>query len=204
MQLHRKIENSRILISAQSNSTVNLLAQLLIESGVLCTSDLLRLTSFYYVKADKMPHDLIAYSATIRLNASSPQNDYDDVENTTRQIKNIDNIKQLKDYRLIIGTTAAMSVLVQSPDIEYSFSHVIIDEAGQCTEVDCLIPMLMAGTQGQVVLAGDPKQMPPLVFDIYARDRGLSRSFLCRLLERYSKLKNHDNYIVRSSLTYHK
>lgn len=57
--------------------------------------------------------------------------------------------------------------------------------------------MLMAGTQGQVVLAGDPKQMPPLVFDIYARDRGLSRSFLCRLLERYSKLKNNDNYIVR-------
>lgn len=60
--------------------------------------------------------------------------------------------------------------------------------------------MLMAGTQGQVVLAGDPKQMPPLVFDIYARDRGLSRSFLCRLLERYSNLKNDSNYIVRSSV----
>lgn len=111
MQLHRNIEMSRILISAQSNSTVNLLAQLLIESGDLCPSDLLRLTSYYYVKADKMPHDLIAYSGTIRLNVSSSQNDDDDdVENTTGQIKNIDDIKQLKNYRLVIGTTAAMSV----------------------------------------------------------------------------------------------
>lgn len=109
LQLHRNIENSRILISAQSNSTVNLLAQLLIEAGDLSPSDLLRLTSFYYVNADKMPHNLIAYSATIRLNVSSSQND-DDVENIIRQIKNIDDIKQLKNYRLIIGTTAAMSV----------------------------------------------------------------------------------------------
>lgn len=197
LQLHRNIDNSRILISAQSNSTVNLLAQLLIDSGDLSPSDLLRLTSFYYVKADKMPDELIAYSATIRLNVTSSQND--DGEDPMRQIKNIDDIHQLKDYRLIIGTTAAMSVLVECPDIEYSFSHVIIDEAGQCTEVDALIPMLMAGQQNQVVLAGDPKQMPPLVFDIYARDRGLSKSFLSRLLERYAKLKDEDNHIVRPS-----
>lgn len=112
MQLHRNIENSRILISAQSNSTVNLLAQLLIESGDLGPSDLLRLTSFYYVKADKMPQYLIAYSATIRLNVSSSQNydGDDDVENISRQIKNIDDINKLRNYRLIIGTTAAMSV----------------------------------------------------------------------------------------------
>lgn len=100
------MENSRILISAQSNSTVNLLAQLLIESGNLCPLDLLRLTSFYYVKGDKMPLDLIPYSATIRLN----ENDDDNDENIFGQIKNIDDIQQLKNYRLIIGTTAAMSV----------------------------------------------------------------------------------------------
>lgn len=37
-------------------------------------------------------------------------------------------------------------------------------------------------------MAGDPKQMPPIVIDNFARDRGLVNSFMGRLLERYSKI----------------
>ena len=38
------------------------------------------------------------------------------------------------------------------------FTHLFIDEAGQATEPECLIPMTMLGPMGHLALAGDPHQ----------------------------------------------
>ena len=38
------------------------------------------------------------------------------------------------------------------------FTHLFIDEAGQATEPECLIPMTMMGPKGHIALAGDPHQ----------------------------------------------
>ena len=48
------------------------------------------------------------------------------------------------------------------------FSHVFIDEAGQGMEPECLVPIAgLLGTDednlGQLVLAGDPKQLGPVL-----------------------------------------
>lgn len=146
------------------------------------------------MKGNKMPINLIAYSATICFKFETKEEDSD----PSSEIRKIDDIKHLKQYRLVVGTTASLSALVECSQIDYSFTHVIIDEAGQCTEVDALIPMLLVGKEGQIVMAGDPKQMPPISFDIYARDRGLTKSFLSRLLERYSRIGNDSCYMVCS------
>lgn len=55
---------------------------------------------------------------------------------------------------------------------ENHFSYVFIDEAGQATEPETLIPLgLMSSSdpshkgrlQGQLVIAGDPKQLGPSI-----------------------------------------
>ena len=48
------------------------------------------------------------------------------------------------------------------------FTHIFIDEAGQGMEPECLVPIVgLLGIQGsnagQLVLAGDPKQLGPVL-----------------------------------------
>lgn len=43
---------------------------------------------------------------------------------------------------------------------------------------------------GQTIMAGDPMQMPPILFDKNARDRGLEISMMARLLRRYLSFNN--------------
>lgn len=58
------------------------------------------------------------------------------------------------------------------------FDFVVVDEAGQATEVDTLIPVLCGK---RVILAGDAAQLPPTVVSEAASDLGLGISLLERL-----------------------
>ena len=44
------------------------------------------------------------------------------------------------------------------------FTHIILDEAGQCLEVDTLIPFRIATSKTRIIMAGDPAQQAPPVF----------------------------------------
>lgn len=43
------------------------------------------------------------------------------------------------------------------------FTHVLIDEAAQCNECEAMIPITSMNIKhGQVIMAGDPIQLPPI------------------------------------------
>lgn len=66
---------------------------------------------------------------------------------------------------------------------ENHFSHVIIDEAGQTIEPETVMPItLLSKNLGQVVLAGDPKQLGPMCLSPFSKTLKLDSSMLERLL----------------------
>lgn len=70
----------------------------------------------------------------------------------------------------VVSCTCAAAA---SPTLGRIFRMVIIDEASQATEATTLMP-LVKGAEC-VVLAGDPKQLPPTVISQKALSLGLDR-----------------------------
>ena len=64
------------------------------------------------------------------------------------------------------------------------FDLVVIDEACQCSEPSCWIPLLRAG---RLVLAGDHCQLPPTVISHEAAREGFAKSLQERLVELYGE-----------------
>lgn len=54
------------------------------------------------------------------------------------------------------------------------FTHLVIDEAAQCMETETLIPIGgLLETDGQLILAGDPKQLGPICQSHIVQNLGL-------------------------------
>jgi regulator of nonsense transcripts 1 len=60
------------------------------------------------------------------------------------------------------------------------FKHVLVDEATQATEPECLIPLVLGAKQ--VILVGDHCQLGPVVLSKTAARAGLNRSMFERLM----------------------
>jgi len=69
------------------------------------------------------------------------------------------------------------------------FTHIFIDEAGHAVEPECVIPIadLLNPSLGQLVLAGDPKQLGPVLRSPIAQKHGLGKIDIYYLIQ---KLKN--------------
>lgn len=61
-----------------------------------------------------------------------------------------------------------------------SFSTVLIDEATQATEPECLIPLVLEAKQA--ILVGDHQQLGPVIMNKKASRAGLSQSLFERLV----------------------
>uniref|UniRef100_A0A3Q3WG79 RNA helicase n=1 Tax=Mola mola TaxID=94237 RepID=A0A3Q3WG79_MOLML len=93
-------------------------------------------------------------------------------------------VEELMEYRIMVTTLYTAGRLVSADLPKGHFTHVFVDEAGHAIETECLIPLagLLHAESGQVVLAGDPKQLGPIVRSHFALKYGMGLSLLERLM----------------------
>ncbi|KAJ8912969.1 hypothetical protein NQ315_000025 [Exocentrus adspersus] len=183
LQIIRLIPQSRLLITAPSNSASDLVALRLIESGVLKPGDLVRLVSYNYALSDTIPLKLVPYCAT----ASLAKDGTADNETTTHSgVKLECSQAALGRHRITVSTCSLVGHLYSVGFPKGHFSHIIVDEAGQASEPEVLIPLtFLDKVSGQIILAGDPLQLGPVVLSKIAGECGLNESFLERLINRF-------------------
>uniref|UniRef100_A0A3Q3WG00 RNA helicase n=1 Tax=Mola mola TaxID=94237 RepID=A0A3Q3WG00_MOLML len=92
--------------------------------------------------------------------------------------------EKLMEYRIMVTTLLTAGRLVSGNLPEGHFTHVFVDEAGHAVETECLVPLagLLHAESGQVVLAGDPKQLGPILRSPFALKYGMGLSLLERLM----------------------
>lgn len=88
-------------------------------------------------------------------------------------------------FRVVVATCVSSSVVPGIGMPRGHFSHIPVDEAGQATEPESSISFkAMADAKTNVILSGDPNQLGPIIRSGIARQLGLEKSYLERLMDR--------------------
>ena len=89
-------------------------------------------------------------------------------------------------HKVIVTTSSQAGVIFKHKLPSNHFSHVFVDECAQIIEPETLIPISLCDmTNGVVVLAGDHKQLGPVVQSTKAEKYGLDCSLMERLMENF-------------------
>ncbi|KAI9352277.1 P-loop containing nucleoside triphosphate hydrolase protein [Zopfochytrium polystomum] len=87
-------------------------------------------------------------------------------------------------YRVVVTTAVSASFLYAMGVPRGFYTSFFIDEAGQATEPEFWAAIAgLIGSDGQIVLAGDPKQLGPILRSAHAKKFGLGKSYMERLTE---------------------
>ncbi|XP_023132929.2 RNA helicase Mov10l1 [Amphiprion ocellaris] len=158
LQVYHFLPSSRILVCTPSNSAADLICIRLHDSGYLHAASLARV------------------NASCRQNESIP-------EVLRPYSREGEDIRHAAFHRIVVSTCSSAGMF-HSLGIQVGhFTHVFLDEAGQATEPESLIPIsLVSERDGQIVLAGDPRQLGPIVKSKLADAFGLGVSLLERLM----------------------
>ncbi|KAJ6600012.1 RNA helicase [Mycena vulgaris] len=163
-QLLLRDPEARILACAPSNSAADLIARNLVSLGI---TQLFRLNSLSRKYAD-LSKNLIKFSAV---------ND--------NLIFVLPVVEELRKYRVVVSTCLSGGVPAQLGVKRGHFTHIFVDEAGQATEPEVMLPIKsIANKFTNVVLAGDNKQLGPIVHSWVARALGFNVSYLARIMKR--------------------
>ncbi|XP_063767729.1 RNA helicase Mov10l1 [Eleginops maclovinus] len=158
LQVYHLLPSSRVLVCTPSNSAADLICIRLHHSGVLNAASLARVNACTR-QEESIPEALRVYS------------------------KAGEDIHHACFHRIVVSTCSSAGMFHNIGIQVGHFTHIFLDEAGQATEPESLIPMsYMSETDGQIVLAGDPCQLGPLVKSKLAAAFGLGVSLLERLM----------------------
>ncbi|XP_017548982.1 putative helicase mov-10-B.2 [Pygocentrus nattereri] len=92
--------------------------------------------------------------------------------------------EELMEYTILVTTVCTAGRLVTGGLPVGHFTHIFVDEAGHAVESEAIIGIagLLRAETGQLVLAGDPKQLGPILRSPLAIKYGLGLSLLARLM----------------------
>uniref|UniRef100_A0A669FAJ3 RNA helicase n=1 Tax=Oreochromis niloticus TaxID=8128 RepID=A0A669FAJ3_ORENI len=158
LQVYHFMPSSRVLVCTPSNSAADLICIRLHNSGFLHAASLARV------------------NASCRQNESIPE--------VLRVYSRAgEDIRQAAFHRIVVSTCSSAGMFHNIGLPVGHFTHLFLDEAGQATEPESLIPMsIVSERDGQIVLAGDPCQLGPLVKSKIASAFGFGVSLLERLM----------------------
>lgn len=184
-QLLKHKPNSRILATAPSNSAADIIASRL--ASTLGPDELFRL----YAPSrhlDQVPDELQSCTHKKRL------------EGEDKSCFSVPPIPILKRFKVIVCTCVSASIPYGIGIPRGHFTHIFVDEAGQATEPEVMIGIkTMADNATNIVLAGDPKQLGPIIRSNIARQLGLEQSYLERLMstDTYDPQSGHGLSVVK-------
>ncbi|KAM9758598.1 putative helicase mov-10-B.1 [Menidia menidia] len=181
-QINRATPSARILACAPSNSACDLLCERLMMR--MSSNQLYRMNASSR-EPSTIPNKLLKYT------------NWDD-----RQGCFVFPEKEiLMKYNVIVTTLFTAGRLVTGGFPVGHFSHIFVDEAGQAAEPECVIAFagLLRAGKGQLVLAGDPEQLGPILRSRLAIDYGLDLSLLERLMK-HELYRNFDTRFVTKLL----
>ncbi|CAG9824242.1 unnamed protein product [Phaedon cochleariae] len=193
LQIWKNEPSARMMVCAPSNAAANEVASRLV--------------------------DTISHSDIFRLLGSVYGNMNDSVMAKLKPIVNVQpdgtfyfpSMEELLKRRVLVTTIVTAARIVNGGVPQDHFSYVFIDESGYATETQTLIPIagILSSKQatgriaGQVILAGDPRQLGPLVHSRFVRHCGYGTSMLERLLDTckiYSREEDqpyNDRYVTK-------
>lgn len=166
LQVYKHKPNFKILVCANSNAAADLCATRLLKSGVVPRDQLVRISAFYRMEKLIPP----------------------EIEDITVDMDTFCMLKynQNRDIKIIVTTCIQSGALYDYTD---KYDYVFIDEAGHANEAETLISIGLMAKEGCCVLAGDHKQLGPVVMSKIAEFSGLGTSMLERLSHRAVYLK---------------
>ena len=156
----------RILVAAPTNTAADFIAQKL--SRALSPRQMLRLVA-YSRKPEGMHADVKARS------------NWDPAEGSFA----MPALPELLQPCVVVATLVMAAKLHNAGVPRGHFDMVCIDEGGQAIEPEAVAgAAAMLDEGGQLVIAGDPKQLGPIIHHALAKRHGLAVSFLERLMAR--------------------
>ena len=174
--------DSRILVTTPSNSSADLIVERLHNSGKVTFGEMVRLNAMQRLE-DSIPDVVRPYCFS----------------NSDAEV-----LLKVVRHRIVVATCDTSGGIYNLGLKQGHFTHCVIDEAGETTEPQSMVPIGLLGmskeNEAQIILAGDPMQLGPVLQSSAAEHCGLGQSFLERLsrTELYkrdeSRFKDHGNY----------
>lgn len=109
------------------------------------------------------------------------------------------SVEELRSVEVLVTTLVSSGMLYQCGMPTDHFDHIIVDEAGQATEPELCIPLLMAGGEcPRIALVGDHKQLGPVLRSLVVASYGFADSTMERLMGKASNAEKFSVQLRRS------